>query len=165
MNKGHPCENMVALSSCTTASAISCRCVKDLYFTGKPPDFARTAWNKGVEPFKKGWVQHKHQEHFASTVRSPASRARRAGLLFAAFVHWELYSAVLHSEGSIVMLRSLFVLCLAMMVLSSSTLAFPAEQNESVIRNILQEEVTAWNRGDTDGYSRYFAENGTFTNV
>jgi uncharacterized protein (TIGR02246 family) len=37
--------------------------------------------------------------------------------------------------------------------------------NETAIRKILEEEVTTWNRGDTDGYSRHFATEGTFTNV
>ncbi len=33
------------------------------------------------------------------------------------------------------------------------------------IRNILQEETDSWNKGDAVGYSKYFAENGTFTNI
>ena len=37
--------------------------------------------------------------------------------------------------------------------------------DETAIRKILEEEVTTWNRGDTDGYSRHFATEGTFTNV
>ncbi|HMK28169.1 MAG TPA: SgcJ/EcaC family oxidoreductase, partial [Terriglobales bacterium] len=37
--------------------------------------------------------------------------------------------------------------------------------DEAAIRKILEEEVTTWNRGDADGYSRNFAADGTFTNV
>jgi len=37
--------------------------------------------------------------------------------------------------------------------------------DETAIRKILEEEVTTWNRGDADGYSRHFATDGTFTNV
>ena len=37
--------------------------------------------------------------------------------------------------------------------------------DETMIRNIIQEENTAWNAGDATAYSRHFAEDGTFTNV
>lgn len=37
--------------------------------------------------------------------------------------------------------------------------------DEAAIRNILLEEVAAWNKGDADGYSQHFASDGTFTNV
>jgi uncharacterized protein (TIGR02246 family) len=37
--------------------------------------------------------------------------------------------------------------------------------DETTIRNILQEEVTTWNAGDANGYSRHFADDGTFTNI
>ena len=33
------------------------------------------------------------------------------------------------------------------------------------IQNILQEEITSWNKGDAETYSRHFAEDGTFTNI
>ena len=33
------------------------------------------------------------------------------------------------------------------------------------IRDILQEEVTSWNNGDADTYSKHFSESGTFTNI
>ena len=39
------------------------------------------------------------------------------------------------------------------------------KSDETAIRKILEEEVTTWNRGDTGGYSRHFATEGTFTNV
>ena len=37
--------------------------------------------------------------------------------------------------------------------------------DEDAIRDILKEEVAAWNKGDADAYSRHFAEDGTFTNL
>ena len=37
--------------------------------------------------------------------------------------------------------------------------------DETAIRKILEQEVTTWNQGDADGYSRHFATEGTFTNV
>jgi len=37
--------------------------------------------------------------------------------------------------------------------------------DEATIRNILQEEVATWNKGDADGYSRHFAADVTFTNI
>ncbi len=37
--------------------------------------------------------------------------------------------------------------------------------DEAAIRDILKEEVAAWNKGDSDAYSRHFAEDGTFTNL
>jgi uncharacterized protein (TIGR02246 family) len=36
---------------------------------------------------------------------------------------------------------------------------------EKAIQSIIQEETTTWNKGDAEGYSRHFAEEGTFTNV
>ena len=37
--------------------------------------------------------------------------------------------------------------------------------DETAIRQILDNEVATWNRGDTDGYSSHFALDGTFTNI
>lgn len=37
--------------------------------------------------------------------------------------------------------------------------------DEAAIREILKEEVAAWNKGDANGYSRHFATDGTFTNL
>jgi uncharacterized protein (TIGR02246 family) len=37
--------------------------------------------------------------------------------------------------------------------------------DETAIRNIIQDEITAWNAGDAAAYSRHFAAEGTFTNV
>jgi uncharacterized protein (TIGR02246 family) len=40
-----------------------------------------------------------------------------------------------------------------------------ASSDEIAIRNIIQEETTAWNAGDAAAYSRHFAEDGTCTNI
>jgi hypothetical protein len=39
------------------------------------------------------------------------------------------------------------------------------KSDEAAIRSILQEEVTAWNKGDAQAYSQHFASDGTFTNI
>lgn len=57
---------------------------------------------------------------------------------------------------------SLFVI----MLLLFATIAFPQNKADTAaIQNIIKEEITAWNSGDAVGYSKYFAEDGTFTNV
>jgi uncharacterized protein (TIGR02246 family) len=37
--------------------------------------------------------------------------------------------------------------------------------DEAAIRDILKEEVAAWNKGDANAYSQHFAKDGTFTNL
>jgi uncharacterized protein (TIGR02246 family) len=37
--------------------------------------------------------------------------------------------------------------------------------DEMALRNIVRDEVNAWNKGDAVGYSRHFAAGGTFTNI
>jgi uncharacterized protein (TIGR02246 family) len=51
------------------------------------------------------------------------------------------------------------------LVLSASLIHAQSNPDETAIRQILDGEVTAWNKGDTDGYSRHFAADGTFTNI
>lgn len=41
----------------------------------------------------------------------------------------------------------------------------PNNPDETAIRQVLDNEVATWNKGDTDGYSRHFAVDGTFTNI
>src|SRR5438132_233745 len=43
--------------------------------------------------------------------------------------------------------------------------AAQGKPDEAAIRNILQEEVAAWNKGDAQAYSQHFAADGTFTNI
>jgi uncharacterized protein (TIGR02246 family) len=40
-----------------------------------------------------------------------------------------------------------------------------ASPDETAVRNIVQEEITAWNSGDAAAYSHHFAADGTFTNI
>ena len=40
-----------------------------------------------------------------------------------------------------------------------------APSDEAVIQQIVQDQVSAWNRGDAAAYSRAFATDGTFTNI
>src|SRR6202162_1849206 len=50
--------------------------------------------------------------------------------------------------------------------LAATFAAIPTpSSDEIVIRNIIQEEITAWNAGDAAAYARHFAADGTFTNV
>lgn len=37
--------------------------------------------------------------------------------------------------------------------------------DETAIRSIIQDEITAWNQGNAAAYSRHFATDGTFTNI
>jgi uncharacterized protein (TIGR02246 family) len=55
-------------------------------------------------------------------------------------------------------------LILAMLFFAATSRA-QVKQDEAAIRNILQEEVAAWNKGDAQSYSRHFAADGTFTNI
>jgi uncharacterized protein (TIGR02246 family) len=43
--------------------------------------------------------------------------------------------------------------------------AAQSKPDENAIHRILDDEIITWNHGDTDGYSRHFAADGTFTNV
>jgi uncharacterized protein (TIGR02246 family) len=60
-------------------------------------------------------------------------------------------------------MRSLLVS--ALLLAATITLASQASTDEAAIRNIIQEEITAWNVGDAVAYARHFAADGTFTNV
>jgi len=40
-----------------------------------------------------------------------------------------------------------------------------SKPDENAIRTILDDEIRTWNQGDTDGYAKHFAADGTFTNV
>ena len=51
------------------------------------------------------------------------------------------------------------------MGLLAGVIGAQSNQDEAAIRRILDNEVSTWNKGDTDGYSRDFAADGTFTNI
>jgi len=65
------------------------------------------------------------------------------------------------------MLMKIMKTALILTMLFFATKSAPAQgkPDEAAIRNILQEEVAAWNKGDAQAYSQHFAADGTFTNV
>ena len=61
--------------------------------------------------------------------------------------------------------RAAFTVAAILVVLSVGAIRAQNKPDETAIRQILDSEVTTWNKGDTDGYSRHFAADGTFTNI
>src|SRR5580658_1714956 len=58
-----------------------------------------------------------------------------------------------------------YLLALAL-VLAATVAAYPqASPDEAAVRNIIQEEIAAWNAGDSAAFARHFAADGTFTNI
>lgn len=51
------------------------------------------------------------------------------------------------------------------LMLFGSVIGAQNSPDETAIRRILDNEVATWNKGDTDGYSKDFATDGTFTNI
>jgi len=49
--------------------------------------------------------------------------------------------------------------------LLAAQLGAQTASDETAIRDIVQDEIAAWNKGDAAGYSRHFAADGTFTNI
>jgi len=56
-------------------------------------------------------------------------------------------------------------IALIIVLLAGVIAAAQSKPDEGAIRKILDDEISTWNQGDTDGYSRHFAADGTFTNV
>jgi len=51
-------------------------------------------------------------------------------------------------------------------ILVATVAVYPqASPDETAIRNIIQEEIAAWNSGDAVAFARHFAADGTFTNI
>jgi uncharacterized protein (TIGR02246 family) len=50
-------------------------------------------------------------------------------------------------------------------MLVAFALGAKGETEEAAVRKLIQDQVTAWNRGDVDAYSKNFAADGTFTNL
>jgi uncharacterized protein (TIGR02246 family) len=61
--------------------------------------------------------------------------------------------------------RVLFFAFVMMMTIANFTFAQDQQQDDRAIRDILNQQVSTWNKGDATGYSQHFAENGTFTNI
>jgi uncharacterized protein (TIGR02246 family) len=55
-------------------------------------------------------------------------------------------------------------LIIALLLAATMSIA-QGKSDETTIRNILAEEVVAWNKGDARVYSQHFAADGTFTNI
>jgi uncharacterized protein (TIGR02246 family) len=55
-------------------------------------------------------------------------------------------------------------IAIGIMLLAGVIAAGQSKPDEDTIRSILDDEIATWNGGDTDGYSRHFAVDGTFTN-
>jgi uncharacterized protein (TIGR02246 family) len=58
-----------------------------------------------------------------------------------------------------------YLAALALALATASAATPQSSPDEIAIRNIIQEEITAWNAGDAAAYARHFASDGTFTNV
>jgi uncharacterized protein (TIGR02246 family) len=56
-------------------------------------------------------------------------------------------------------------IAIAIMLLAGVTAVAQSKPDEDAIRKILDDEISTWNHGDADEYSRHFAVDGTFTNV
>ena len=56
------------------------------------------------------------------------------------------------------------ILILASVLLAATAVAQNGSE-EIAVRKIIQDEVTAWNRGDADAYAQHFASDGSFTNM
>lgn len=57
-------------------------------------------------------------------------------------------------------------LLVAALVLVATVAVYPeVSPDETTVRNIIQEEIAAWNSGDAAAFSRHFAADGTFTNI
>lgn len=54
---------------------------------------------------------------------------------------------------------------IAIKLLAGAVAVAQSKSDEDAIRKILDDEITTWDHGDTDGYSKHFAADGAFTNV
>ena len=57
-----------------------------------------------------------------------------------------------------------FVWVLGLSILATR-LSAQTSADTAAIRQIVEDEITAWDQGDATAYSRHFAANGTFTNI
>ena len=60
----------------------------------------------------------------------------------------------------------IFIVQLIFLITLPVISTFPQNQiDETAIRQIVQEEITAWNKGNAVEYGEHFAKEGTFTNI
>jgi uncharacterized protein (TIGR02246 family) len=57
------------------------------------------------------------------------------------------------------------MIAIVVVLLAGPSAAAQSKSDEDAIHKILDNEITTWNLGDADGYSKDFAADGTFTNV
>ncbi|MGD0506614.1 MAG: SgcJ/EcaC family oxidoreductase [Terriglobales bacterium] len=57
------------------------------------------------------------------------------------------------------------LLVLAMVMVVAVAANSQASPHEAAVRNIIQDEIAAWNAGDAVAFARHFAADGTFTNI
>ncbi len=57
------------------------------------------------------------------------------------------------------------LLVLAIVLIATVAVYPQASPDETAVRNVIQEEIGAWNSGDAAAFSRHFAADGTFTNI
>lgn len=57
------------------------------------------------------------------------------------------------------------VLISILVVVAMSNVNAQTKSDTTSIENIVNDEVSAWNKGDAINYSKHFAEDGTFTNI
>ena len=56
-------------------------------------------------------------------------------------------------------------IAIVIVLLAGVIAAAQSKPDEDAVRKILDDEIVTWKQGDTDGYSKHFAADGTFTNV
>ena len=74
-------------------------------------------------------------------------------------------AGMLHNPSEDVVEAIVKAASIVVVLLLATLMAAQGKPDEAAIRGILDDETVTWNKGDSDGYSRHFAENGTFTNV
>jgi len=57
------------------------------------------------------------------------------------------------------------MIAVVVVLLAGPGVAAQSRSDEDAIHKMLDHEITTWNQGDADGYSKDFAVDGTFTNV
>lgn len=57
------------------------------------------------------------------------------------------------------------IIALTVIILSANSNQAQSLADTSAIKNIIEQETTAWNKGDAKAYSQYFASDGSFTNI
>ncbi len=66
---------------------------------------------------------------------------------------------------NIMKISSLKIVPVFTMVLLTTMIHAQSRTDTVAIRNLIQEEIVAWNKWDAEAYSRHFAAEGTFTNI